>query len=115
MYAALTLNAVALVFAFHVAVAALAVRTQELENAVWIYRDVMFMGRFPVDVYAVPVRLALTFGIPVAVMTSFPAEAYLGRLSPAWTAYAFALAAAATAAALAFWRSSVALYASSSS
>ncbi len=114
-YAALTLNALALVFAVHVAVAALAVRTQELENAVWIYRDVMFMGRFPVDVYAFPVRLALTFAVPVAVMTSFPAKAYLGRLSPAWIAYAFALGAGATAAALAFWRSSVARYASSSS
>jgi ABC-2 type transport system permease protein len=114
-YAALTANAVALVFAIHVAVAALTVRTQELENAIWIYRDVMFMGRFPVDVYASPVRWALTFGVPIAVMTSFPAKAFLGRLSLAWTAYAFALSAAALTAALAFWRSSVARYTSSSS
>jgi ABC-2 type transport system permease protein len=115
LYAALTLNAIVLVFAVHVAVAALTVRTQELENAIWIYRDVMFMGRFPVDVYASPVRWALTFGVPIAVMTSFPAKAFLGRLSPAWIAYAFGLSAAALAASLAFWRSSVARYTSSSS
>ncbi len=115
LYAALTLNAVALVFAVHVAVAALTVRTQELENAIWIYRDVMFMGRFPVDVYAAPVRWALTFGVPIAVMTSFPAKAFLGLLSPAWIAYAFALSAAALAASLAYWRASVARYTSSSS
>jgi ABC-2 type transport system permease protein len=114
-YAALTANAVALVFAVHVAVAALTVRTQELENAIWIYRDVMFMGRFPVDVYASPVRWALTFGVPIAVMTSFPAKAFLGRLSLAWAAYAFGLTLAALAASLAFWRSSVARYTSSSS
>jgi ABC-2 type transport system permease protein len=114
-YAALTANAIVLVFTIHVAVAALTVRTQELENAIWIYRDVMFMGRFPVDVYAVPVRWALTFGIPIAVMTTFPAKAFLGLLSPAWAAYAFALSAAALAASLAFWRSSVARYTSSSS
>jgi ABC-2 type transport system permease protein len=114
-YAALTANAVALVFAIHVAVAALTVRTQELENAIWIYRDVMFMGRFPVDVYASPVRWALTFGVPIAVMTTFPAKAFLGLLTPAWTAYAFALTAAALGGSLAFWRASVARYTSSSS
>jgi ABC-2 type transport system permease protein len=102
-------------YAVHVAVAALTVRTQELENAIWIYRDVMFMGRFPVDVYASPVRWALTFGVPIAVMTSFPAKAFLGRLSLAWAAYAFGLTLAALAASLAFWRSSVARYTSSSS
>jgi ABC-2 type transport system permease protein len=114
-YGALTLNAVVLVFAIHVLVAALAVRTQELENAIWIYRDVMFMGKFPVDVYARPVRWALTFGIPIAVMTTFPAKALLGLLSPAWTAYSVALTAVALVLSLRFWRGSVAAYTSSSS
>ena len=114
-YCALTLNGIALIFAVHVGVAALAVRTQELESAIWIYRDIMFMGKFPVDIYTPAVRWALTFGIPVAVMTTFPAKALLGILSPAWTAYSFALTAAAVAASLRFWRGSVALYTSSSS
>lgn len=114
-YGLLTANGVALVFALHVLVAALAVRTQEMENAIWIYRDVMFMGKFPVDVYAKPVRWALTFGVPIAVMTTFPAKALLGILSPAWVAYAFALTAATNAGALWFWRDSVSRYTSSSS
>ena len=114
-YGALTVNAVVLVFAIHVLVAGLAVRTQELENAIWIYRDVMFMGKFPVDVYARPVRWALTFGIPIAVMTTFPAKALLGILSPAWTAYSVLLSAAAVALSLRFWRGCVARYTSSSS
>ncbi len=114
-YAALVANGIALVFSLHVAVAALAVRTQEMENAIWIYRDLMFMGKFPVDVYSPAVRWALTVGIPIAVMTSFPSKAALGLLSPAWAAYAFALTAVFLALAARFWRDGVARYTSSSS
>lgn len=114
-YTGLTINGVLLIFAVHVFVAGVAVRTQELENAIWVYRDIMFMGRFPVDVYARPVRIALTFAIPVAVMTTFPAKALLGTLSAGWTVYAVALTTAALWTSTAFWRGSVAAYTSSSS
>ena len=114
-YVALVVNGVALVFSIHVLVGALAVRTQEMENAIWIYRDVMFMGKFPVDVYAPAVRWALTVGIPIAVMTSFPSKALLGLLSPAWAAYAVALTAVFLGLSALFWRDSVARYTSSSS
>ena len=114
-YAALTANGVALVFSIHVLVAGIAVRTQELENAIWIYRDVMFMGKFPVDVYAPAVRWALTFGVPIAVMTSFPSKALLGILSPAWAAYALGLTAVLLALSARYWRGSIARYTSSSS
>lgn len=114
-YAALTANGVALIFAIHVFVAGLAVRTQELENAIWIYRDVMFMGKFPVDIYARPVRWALTFGVPIAVMTTFPAKALLGILSPAWAFYSVALSVVALFLSARYWNDSVARYTSSSS
>lgn len=114
-YALLMVNGVALIYAIHILVAALAVRTQELESAIWIYRDVMFMGKFPVDVYAPAVRWVLTIGIPIAVMTTFPAKALLGRLSPAWVAYSFALTAVALPLSWLFWKDSVARYTSSSS
>jgi ABC-2 type transport system permease protein len=114
-YFFLLANGVALIYAIHVLVAALAVRTQELESAIWIYRDVMFMGKFPVDVYAPAVRWALTLGIPIAVMTTFPAKALLGRLSQSWMVYAFGLTAAALPLSYLFWKDSVAQYTSSSS
>ena len=114
-YVLLTVNGVALVFSIHVFVAGIAVRTQELENAIWIYRDVMFMGKFPVDVYAPAVRWALTFGVPIAVMTTFPAKALLGILSPAWAAYAVVLNGALLTLSARHWRGSVARYTSSSS
>jgi len=114
-YALLTVNGVAIVLAIHILVAALAVRTQELENAIWIYRDVMFMGKFPVDVYGKPVRWVLTFAVPVAVMTTFPVKALLGILPSVWIAYALALSSATLAFALWFWRDCLSRYTSSSS
>lgn len=114
-YGALLLNGVALIYAIHVFVAGLAVRTQELESAIWIYRDVMFMGKFPVDIYAPAVRWALTVGVPVAVMTTFPAKALLGRLSAPWIVYSFALTAVCLPLSWLFWRDCVDRYTSSSS
>ncbi len=114
-YVFLIVNSVGLIFAIHVWAAGLTVRTQELENAIWIFRDVMFMGKFPVDIYSSSVRAALTFLVPIAVMTSFPAKALLGLLTPSWMAYAVVLSVSATVASTYWWRSCVAHYTSSSS
>jgi len=115
LYLALLANGVAVALAIHIFVGALAVRTQELENTIWVYRDMMFLGKFPSDIYAPALQWALVTLIPIGVMTSFPAKALLGVLSPAWTAYAFAFAALALAASLGFWRDSLRRYTSVSS
>ena len=115
LYALMLLNGIGIALSIHVFVAGLAVRTQELENTIWIYRDVMFMGKFPVDIYGPAARWTLTLIVPVAVMATFPAKALLGTLSTTWTAYAFALDAALLAAAAWYWLDSVRQYTSSSS
>ena len=115
IYALLTLNGVAIAFAIHVFVAALAVRTQELENAIWVYRDVMFLGKFPTSIYGGPLQIFLTWVIPVGVMVSFPAQALLGSLTASRAGYALLLAAALLAAARLSWSSAVKSYSSSSS
>ncbi|MEK7858098.1 MAG: ABC-2 family transporter protein [Elusimicrobiota bacterium] len=114
-YVLLTANGIGIAMAIHVFVAGLAVRTQELENAIWIYRDVMFMGKFPVDIYGTTARWLLTLVVPIAVMCTFPAKAFLGLLSPAWVAYAFGLNALLLAACSWYWLDSVKSYTSSSS
>ncbi|MBI3551910.1 MAG: ABC-2 family transporter protein [Elusimicrobia bacterium] len=115
LYTLLTFNGIGIAMAIHIFVAGLAVRTQELENTIWIYRDIMFMGKFPVDIYGGAARWVLTLVIPIAVMVTFPAKALLGILSPAWTVYALALCAVFLAASLGFWLDSVKRYTSSSS
>ncbi len=114
-YGLLTANGIGIAMAIHVFVAGLAVRTQELENTIWIYRDVMFMGKFPVDIYGTAARWALTLVVPIAVMCTFPAKALLGGLSLGWGVYALGLNVVLLAASAWYWRASVLRYTSSSS
>ncbi|MBI4063251.1 MAG: ABC-2 family transporter protein [Elusimicrobia bacterium] len=115
LYIALVINGVAIAFAIHVAVAALAVATQQMENMIWAYRDLMILGRFPVDIYADGVRFVLIFIVPIAVMTSFPAKALLGFLSWPWVALAAVMVLVSVAASLSLWRWSLTRYSSVSS
>jgi ABC-2 type transport system permease protein len=115
LFAGLVANGMAIAFSIHVAVAALAVLTQELENTIWIYRDLMTLGRFPSDIYDAPMKAILTFVVPVAVMVSFPAKAFLGKLHPAWVLYAFGMATTSLALSLQFWKFSTRRYTSISS
>jgi ABC-2 type transport system permease protein len=115
LYFLMILNGLGIALAIHVFVAGLAVRTQELENTIWIYRDLMFMGKFPSDIYGPLARAALTSIVPIAVMCSFPAKALLGKLSLSWILYALALNLAGLAASRFHWLDSVRRYTSSSS
>jgi ABC-2 type transport system permease protein len=114
-YLLLILNGIAIALAMHIFVAALAVRTQELENTIWIYRDMMFLGKFPVDIYAAPLKWALILLIPIGVMTTFPAKALLGVLSSRWILYSFGLGMLSLVASLLFWRQALKHYTSVSS
>jgi len=115
LYLVLCLNGMVIAWAVHICVAALAVLTQELENTIWIYRDVMTLGRFPVDIYSSKIQALLTFVIPVAVMISFPAKAFLGRLQAGWILEALAVAGLGLALSLRFWRFATRRYTSVSS
>ena len=61
-------------------------------------------GRFPVAFYRGWLRVILTAFIPVAFMTTFPAQALLGRLEPWLAVVAVVLATAFFVAASFFWR-----------
>lgn len=73
-YGALLLNAFLIATALHILIMAVGVITTEIDGAVWIYRDLMQMGRFPVSIYLAPVRWALFFIVPVGMMITIPTE-----------------------------------------
>jgi len=75
----------------------------------------MTLGRFPSDIYNAKLRFALVYFVPVAVMTSFPVQAFLGTLSHAHLWTALAIGAAFPALSLVLWSRSVRFYSSSSS
>jgi ABC-2 type transport system permease protein len=72
-------------------------------------------GRFPVSAYPGWVRALLTFVVPVAFLTTVPAEAAAGRLTWAWGLAAVGVAALLLAASQALWRYALANYTSASS
>lgn len=115
LYLLLVLLGVILALSIHIFVAGVAVFTQEVDNLIWIYRDLMTMGRFPASIYALPVRLVLTFAIPIAVMVSFPAEALLGILSWYWVLFSILWTALFFWGSLKFWKLSLKYYTSVSS
>ena len=86
-----------------------------MDNTIWVYRDLMALGRFPVNIYAETVRVILTYLVPVAVMTSFPAQAALGLLSLKGIVSALAIAALFLGLSRLAWRAALRRYTSVSS
>ena len=61
-------------------------------------------GRYPVDIYRPGVRWALTYIIPLAFLTTFPAATLLGKLQPLNVMFAVFAAAASLVGSSLFFR-----------
>lgn len=82
--------------------------------------DTLFYGvfetaRYPVSFFKGPVRALLTFAVPIAFATTFPAQALLGRADPRMLAVGLLLAMLALYGAHRFWRFAIRHYSSASS
>lgn len=81
----------------------------------WIFDGVFQLARFPLGIYPGWLRLALTWVLPVGVITTVPARVLSGVLDPGTLAASLALAAGLLIAASAFFRLALQRYASASS
>lgn len=81
----------------------------------WVFDGLFQMARYPVGLYPGALRLALTWIVPVGVITTVPARALSGDLPPALLAGSLAFALAATLGASALFRAGLRRYASASS
>jgi ABC-2 type transport system permease protein len=72
-------------------------------------------GRYPVAAYPGAYRAFFTFVLPVAFMTTIPADVLLGRGEISWVLAGLAIAAALLIAARLFWRFALRFYTSASS
>lgn len=104
-----------LIFSIHVLVAALCVLTAEIDHTIMIYRDLSAMARIPIDAYITPIRILLTFIIPIAVMMTFPAKALFGMLGWPLVAFSLGIAGLFTLGSLKLWRYALTRYTSASS
>ncbi len=64
----------------NILIAALSFWTTEIENGMWIYRDLVYVGRFPPEIYPVGIRKAFTYVLPILLIVSTPTLALIGRV-----------------------------------
>jgi ABC-2 type transport system permease protein len=81
----------------------------------WVFDGLFQMARYPLGLYPGWLRLVLTWVVPIGVITTVPAQALAGALSPGALAGAVTLALVLTAGASALFRFGLRRYASASS
>jgi len=86
-----------------------------LDNLMYLLGAIFDTARWPVQVFRGMWRVVFTFVIPVAVMTTFPAMALLGRLEPHTALATFGGALAMLAISRLVWRAAIRSYTSASS
>jgi ABC-2 type transport system permease protein len=87
----------------------------KIYNVTEVLRGLLEAGRFPMAAYPVAFRFFFTFVVPVAFLTTVPAEALLGRVAIAWILGAGLLAIGLLAFSNLFWRFALRFYTSASS
>ena len=115
IYFALLINGLIIALSFHIFVLSIGILTSEVDNTLWLYRDLTQMGRFPVDIYQNPLRSIITFVIPVGIMVTFPAKAAIGLLSPNLILISIFVSITLLYLNLKFWNFSLKRYSSASS
>jgi len=107
--------AVLIVYSIWMVIATLAFWLVKVNNMAELFNSVYDAGRFPVTTYQGLIRLALTFIVPIAFITTFPAQSVLGRLDAITLLAAVAMGMGLFTASALFWRRAVRSYSSASS
>ncbi len=101
---------VVLLYALWFLVATTSVWFTKIYNATEVLRGLLDAGRFPMAAYPAIYRLVFTFVVPVAFLTTVPAEALLGRSTSTWMLASPAVACAAFIASRLVWRRALRSY-----
>lgn len=115
LYFLLVLNALLIALALHIFVLALGIVSTEVDNAIWMVREITQLGRIPVNIYPKAVSFAFTYILPVAAMISFPAQALIGLLSWQGVVISMLFSGILLTLSLYSWKSALKHYASASS
>ena len=84
-------------------------------NATEVLRAALAAGRYPITAYPGGLRTFFTLVLPVAFLTTVPAEAILGRAAGSWLLLSVAVAGAGLLLCRGFWRFALRFYTSASS
>lgn len=87
----------------------------KIYNVTEVLRGLLEAGRFPMAAYPVAYRFFFTFVVPVAFLTTVPAETLLNRVQVGWIFGSGILAAVLLVVSRSFWRFALRFYTSASS
>lgn len=80
LYIILLINSFLISTAFHIFILGMGIATNEVELAVFIYRDLTSLGKIPLDVYKYPINVLFSYIIPIGIMMTIPAKALFGQI-----------------------------------
>jgi ABC-2 type transport system permease protein len=108
-------SAIFIVYSLWLAMSSLAFWFVRIDNVTELFYAFYEAGRYPVTIYRGVVRVLLTFIVPIAFVTTFPASALLGRLDSNTAWIGVILAIVFLIASSRFWSFAVRHYSSASS
>jgi len=112
---AMLLAAIAILYAVWFALTTTAFWFVKVDNVSELFTAFFAAGRFPISAYPGWVRALLTFVVPVAFLTTVPAEAASGLLTWPWAVGSVVMAGSLLALSQWLWRAALASYTSASS
>ncbi|MFT3842258.1 MAG: ABC-2 family transporter protein [Myxococcaceae bacterium] len=112
MAAVLMVLAVMILYSLWILIVSLAFYVVKVDNLTYLFGSIFDAARWPSTVFRGVLRIVFTFVIPLALMTTWPAEALLGRLMPSTLLIAAVGALAFAAASRSVWLLSLRRYTS---
>jgi ABC-2 type transport system permease protein len=109
------LLATAILYSIWILVVSAAFWVVKVDNLSYLFGSLFDAGRWPIDVFRGALRFAFTFVFPLAVMTTYPAQALLGTLRPGTALFALAGGLGFAALSRQVWLRALRLYTSASS
>jgi ABC-2 type transport system permease protein len=113
--ALLLLCSALILYSLWFALAATSIWFVKVWNATEVLRSTLVAGRFPVSAYPPALRTLFTLVLPVAFLTTVPAEAILGRATLPWVLASLGMAVLALGLSRGLWRHALRYYTSASS
>jgi len=116
LLAAVLLGAAVLVlYSIAILVVSIAFIAVRVDNLLYLFQSIFDVARWPVSIFRGTLAIIFTYVLPLALMTTYPALALLGKLSLATAASALIGTVVFAGVARAIWRASIARYTSASS
>ncbi len=110
--AALLAVATLMLYSLWILIVSAAFLVVKVDNLTYLFSSIFDAARWPGGVFRGGLRLVFTFVVPLIVMTTYPAEALLGRLAPTSLAWSLLGAAAFAGFARTVWLGSISRYTS---